>query len=403
MQCWLLSSLPSFAKPFKPAFMTIDPIALSQKLLRCKSITPIEAGALTVLQQALAPLGFALHRISFGEGEARVENLFAVRAPEVASAEAQHICFAGHVDVVPTGDVNRWSVDPFAADVNEDGVIIARGAVDMKPAIAAWVAAIGQFLADNPNTPHTLSLLITCDEEGDAQHGTKPMIGWLQQQNMVPDGCVVGEPTNPTMLGEMIKIGRRGSVTFHLQVNGTQGHVAYPDQADNPLTPMAHITHELAAYQFDEGTDHFQPSNLELTSVDVDNKADNVIPASVTATFNVRFNDLHRAQDIIDVAEGICARHSKDYVLTPRISGEAFLTQPGNLSSAMAQAVEHITGRTPQLSTTGGTSDARFIKDICPVVECGLINKTAHKIDEQVRTEDITNLTAIYHAFLTAL
>ncbi len=374
----------------------IDPIALSQALIRCKSVTPEEAGVLTVLEEALAPLGARLERLLFEEaGTAPVENLYA----RVGDG-APFICFAGHVDVVPEGDHADWSVDPFAAEVQE-GVLIGRGAVDMKPAIAAWVAAMSRFMEEGALNG-SIGLIITGDEEGPAINGTRKMLPWMEEQGETPDACVVGEPTNPTALGEMIKIGRRGSVSFHLVVEGKQGHVAYPDQAENPIPLLVSVLNTLLNHELDAGTAHFPPSNLEVTSVDVGNAAGNVIPARAQADFNIRFNDTHDSAALIAWVEGVCEAVAKGkYTLSHRVTGEAFLTEPGALSALVAGAVQEVTGKKPELSTTGGTSDARFIKDICPVVECGLINATAHQVDEQVAVADIEALTQIYHKVLT--
>lgn len=381
--------------------MSIDPIELTQALIRCPSVTPEEAGALTVVEEALTSLGFTCHRVTFEEPEhAAVENLYA-RLGE----EGPNLCFAGHTDVVPVGDETAWTHPPFAAEIKDD-ILYGRGAVDMKTAIACFIAAVSNVLAQGKQKG-SISLLITGDEEGIAINGTRKMLGWLKEQNETIDACVVGEPTNPTALGEMIKIGRRGSVGFSLNVIGTQGHVAYPDQAQNPLPYLSMILHDLSIQMWDEGTEHFQPSNLEITTIDVDNTATNVIPANGQAMFNIRFNDQHSSGSIVEKVTAIIESVLEDtgitYELTPRVSGEAFLTKPGPLSDVVAKSVEKVTGKSPELSTTGGTSDARFIKDICPVVECGLINKTAHKVDECIAVADIEQLTKIYEEVIREL
>lgn len=375
--------------------MSIDPISLSQQLIRCPSVTPDNAGALEVLEAALQPMGFVCERKLFeGDGGEPTDNLYARWGKQ-----GDNLCFAGHVDVVPPGDLSLWDVDPFAAEIR-DGTLIGRGTVDMKPAIAAWVAAISRVLEAYPTLPGSLSLLITGDEEGDAVNGTRKMLESLRSRNEMLSACVVGEPTNPERLGDMIKIGRRGSITARLTVHGTQGHVAYPHLAHNPVTDLIRIVHEFTSVTLDEGTEYFQPSNLEVTTIDVGNKADNVIPASASATCNIRFNDRHTSDGLKEILHGLCKKVTDRYELSFRVSGESFLTQPGQLSDVVAQAVEQVTGRAPDLSTTGGTSDARFIKDACPVVECGLINQTAHKVNESVAVEDIERLTQIYRCVI---
>lgn len=372
--------------------MSFDVTDIAQSLIRCPSVTPKDAGALDVLQQALESLGFECHRLPFTEdGTPDVDNLYARRG-----GGGKHLCFAGHTDVVPVGDESAWSVDPFAAEV-KDGILTGRGAVDMKGAIAAWVAAI----AEAGDVDGSLSLLITGDEEGPAINGTRKMLDWLAERGEQIDACIVGEPTNPTQLGEMIKIGRRGSVRFYLTVEGTQGHVAYPDAAHNPVTELVNICQALKGHTLDEGTAHFQPSNLEVVTIDVGNEAENVIPAKANAVINIRFNDTHSSESLTQWVDGICAKHARDYLLRTHVTGEAFLTEPGPLSELVANAVEDVTGRLPELSTTGGTSDARFIKDICPVVECGLINATAHQVDERIAVSDLEDLTQIYRRIIT--
>lgn len=384
---------------------TIDTIELAQALIKRPSVTPRDAGALDVLQEALEHLGFTCHRLPFGEGEegdnARVDNLYAR-----LGTEAPNFCFAGHTDVVPVGDPDGWSVDPFAAEI-KDGTLYGRGASDMKGAIAAFVAAAARFLErERGRLPGSISLLITGDEEGEAVNGTKKVLDWLADQDETLDMCLVGEPTNPRELGDMIKIGRRGSLNGYLTVHGTQGHTAYPHLADNPIHRLVHMLDALAAEPLDDGTEHFQPSNLQITTVDVGNPATNVIPAAARATFNVRFNDLHSGaslkawlKETLNTAFAEMGKGGR-YELEIKVSGESFLTPPGPLSDAIAKAVEAETGRKPELSTSGGTSDARFIKDHCPVAEFGAIGQTMHKADERMAVADLVRLSRIYERVL---
>ncbi|PIR39499.1 MAG: succinyl-diaminopimelate desuccinylase [Alphaproteobacteria bacterium CG11_big_fil_rev_8_21_14_0_20_39_49] len=378
--------------------MTIDALELSNKLIECPSITPVDAGALDVLQEALEGLGFQCRRMPFSqEGFEDTDNLYA-RLGDIAP----NVCFAGHTDVVPPGNRDDWTSDPFKPEIR-DGILYGRGTVDMKCAIACFVAAVSEYLKNN-NPKISISLLITGDEEGIAVNGTKKMLQQLEKQGEKIDYCIVGEPTNPEKLGEMIKIGRRGSVGFTLSLWGKQGHVAYPHLADNPVTKIIGILHALNESVLDAGTEFFQPSNLEVTTIDVANDATNVIPAMAKAKFNIRFNDEHTSDKLVKWVEGVCDSLCKEgdakYKLESRVSGEAFLTQPGDLSDALAKAVEEVTGMKPELSTTGGTSDARFIKDYCSVVEFGLMNKTAHKVDECIAVDDIYKLKDVYLKFL---
>jgi len=370
---------------------TVDALALAQAMIRCNSVTPADGGSLDVLQGTLEGLGFTCHRMTFEEpGTAPIENLYARHG-----AGRPNLCFAGHTDVVPVGDRDAWSVDPFSGEVR-DGLLYGRGASDMKSAIAAFVAAASGFIAEKGNSDVSLSLLITGDEEGPAINGTRKVVEWLKDRGEIIDACLVGEPTNPDRLGEMIKIGRRGSITCDLVVRGTQGHVAYPHLADNPITPMVRMLAALKAEPLDAGTEHFQPSNLEIVTIDTGNPASNVIPAEVKARINVRFNDLHTAASIQTWIEAKLNEVSDAYELSVHVTGEAFLTPPGKLSDVIADAVKKRLGTAPELSTTGGTSDARFIKDIAPVAEFGLIGSTMHKVDEHVAVADITALAEIY-------
>jgi succinyl-diaminopimelate desuccinylase len=374
----------------------VDALALAQALIRCPSVTPADAGALDVLESVLKGLGFRTERLPFEDAEAeRVDNLYA-RLGE----SAPHFCYAGHTDVVPEGNRAEWAVDPFAGEVR-DGVLYGRGAADMKGAIACFVAALSDYLKTNRGrAPGSISLLITGDEEGVAINGTRKMLDWLKANGEVIDVCVVGEPTNPQALGDMIKIGRRGSINAEITVNGTAGHVAYPHLADNPVPRLIEILTRLTARKLDDGTAHFQPSNLEVTTVDVGNTATNVIPGQARARINIRFNDLHSGAELENWIRETCASAGGDVDLKVRISGEAFLTPPGQLSNLISGAVERVTGRTPELSTSGGTSDARFIKDACPVAEFGLVGQTMHKVNEQVAVQDLEDLTRIYREIL---
>jgi len=372
----------------------IETLPLAQELIRRPSVTPKDAGALDVLQGALESLNFTCHRIPFGEGEARVDNLYAR-----LGTEAPNFCFAGHTDVVPEGDPADWTHDPFSGEI-KDGILHGRGASDMKGAIAAFVSAASAFLeARGWDFGGSISLLITGDEEGDAINGTRKMLEWLDEQGEQLDMCLVGEPTNPENLGDMIKIGRRGSLTGKLTVHGVQGHTAYPHLADNPVHRLVRMLDAITNVTIDDGTEHFQATTLQISTIDVGNTASNVIPARASATFNSRFNDTWSGADLeawvrerFDEAMGPGGR----YDLAVRVSGESFLCPPGPLSDAIADAAEAELGMRPELSTTGGTSDARFIHKHCPVAEFGAIGKTMHKVDEQMPVADLEALARIY-------
>lgn len=369
-----------------------DPLPLAQALIRCPSVTPADAGALDVLERALTALGFACRRLPFGgDGRPRIDNLYA----RLGDA-APNFCFAGHTDVVPVGQ--GWTAEPFAGEVR-DGRLIGRGAADMKGAIACFVAAAARFVGQG-SLPGSISLLITGDEEGPAVDGTRRVLDWLKAEGETLDACVVGEPTNPDSLGDMIKIGRRGSLNGRLRVFGSQGHSAYPHLADNPIPRLLRMLQSLTDEPLDHGSEHFQPSTLALTTVDVGNAATNVIPAEARAGFNIRFNDRHSGASLERWLRGRLDAVSGRYALDVEVSGESFLTPPGRLSQVLAAAIRQVTGRTPELSTSGGTSDARFIKDFCPVAEFGLVGQTMHKADEQVAVADLERLTRIYHASL---
>ena len=376
----------------------IDPIRLAQDLIRCRSVTPEDGGALAVLEAALKPLGFTCHRLPFAEpGTAEVQNLCAV-----IGETGPHFCFAGHTDVVPPGDASGWSVDPFAGQV-KDGWLYGRGASDMKSAVAAMVAAAARHLKARGGTPKgRISLLITGDEEGVAVNGTRKVLEWMAAHDLTPDAAVVGEPTNPRRMGEMVKIGRRGSLTGRFTVEGVQGHVAYPHLAENPLHPLLRALAGLIAEPLDEGTAHFQPSNLEVTSIDTGNEAPNIIPSAARAAFNIRFNDRHTAASLEAWLRDRLDHAGARYRLDLRVSGEAFLTQPGAFSTLLAGAVRQVTGLSPELSTSGGTSDARFIKDYAKVAEFGLVGETMHKVNERAGTSEIETLTEVYRRILDA-
>jgi succinyl-diaminopimelate desuccinylase len=378
--------------------IAVDPVALTRDLIRCRSITPQDDGALAVMESALSRLGFTCHRLPFSEpGAAEVHNLLAV-----IGEAGPHFCFAGHSDVVPPGNLEGWTVDPFGGTIIE-GAIYGRGANDMKGALAAMVAAVARHLQGRGGKPlGRISLLITGDEEGPAINGTRKVLEWMAARDLVPDACVVGEPTNPKRMGEMVKIGRRGSLSGRLTVHGIQGHVAYPQFADNPLHPLVRLLADLVAERLDDGTPHFQPSNLQITSIDTDNEAPNVIPAQASAAFNIRFNDLHTAASLEARLRDRLERAGMRYELQISVSGEAFVTAPGAFTDLVSNAVRSVTGVTPELSTSGGTSDARFIKDFCKVAEFGLVGETMHKVDERASAADIEQLTETYRRILDA-
>ncbi|MBO0332346.1 succinyl-diaminopimelate desuccinylase [Sneathiella sp. CAU 1612] len=371
-------------------------VALAQALMRCPSVTPEDAGALDVLQKNLEETGFVCHRLTFSdEGTPDVENLYAR-----FGTAGPNFCFAGHTDVVPVGNADAWSVDPFNGTI-KDGTIYGRGAADMKAAIAAFATASKRFIKESGEEfAGSISLLITGDEEGPAINGTRKVLDWMAENGEKIDHCVVGEPTNPQELGDMVKIGRRGSFTGYLTVIGTEGHVAYPHLADNPVPHLAAMVGALDALVLDDGTEHFQPSNLEFTTIDVGNPATNVIPKSANATFNIRFNTHHSLDSLEHTVRGVLDSVAElrgcHYELDCRKNSSPFLTPEGDFSALIVEAIEKRLGRKPELSTTGGTSDARFIKDFCPVVEFGLISQTMHKIDERANVADVEALTDIY-------
>jgi succinyl-diaminopimelate desuccinylase len=363
----------------------IDPIALATELINCPSVTPARGQVFDVLEAALEPLGFTCHRWVLGEPpDGPTENMVAIRGEGVP-----HFGFAGHLDVVPAGE--GWNGDPFAAEI-VDGLLVGRGANDMKSAIAAYVAAISRIEAG----AGTLSLLITGDEEGYATYGTPRIIDWLTERKIRPDMILIGEPTSVDRLGDTVKIGRRGSVNMWIEVPGVQGHVAYPHRTTNPIPPLARVIAALDALHLDDGTKQFPPSNLEFTAVSTPTSASNVIPGSATAQLNIRFNNLQRGADLVKLVEEIAEREAPGSKVTARISGEAFLTPPGPLYDVVVDAIEEETGEKPELSTSGGTSDGRFLIKLCPVVDFGLPNATMHKVGECAAVEDIRALSRIY-------
>jgi succinyl-diaminopimelate desuccinylase len=367
-----------------------DPLPLAQALIRCPSVTPADAGAQAVLAEALERLGFTVSRLRFGE----IENLWA----RIGTA-GPHFCFAGHTDVVPAGAAS-WRGDPFAAEVR-DGVLYGRGACDMKGAIAAFVAAAAEHLSSGPPRG-SISLLITGDEEGDARDGTVKVLEWMQERGEIPDFCLVGEPTCPVQLGDMVKIGRRGSLNVKIAVHGTQGHVAYPQRADNPVHRLVRALAALTAAPIDAGSEWFQPSTLQVTSVDVGNPVTNVIPATARAMLNIRFNERHSGASLIAWLRATLAQYADNFDLDPTISGESFVTRPGPLVDKLRNAIVAATGVEPKLDTGGGTSDARFISRYCPVAEFGLVGATMHQADECVPLVELRALAGIYRGVLAA-
>ena len=363
-------------------------VELTQRLIRCPSVTPQEGGALDCLEAELSALGFACERLPFGDGESRIDNLFARRGETGA-----HLCFAGHTDVVPVGDVTAWTHDPFAADI-DNGRLFGRGAADMKSGIAAFVAAVARVPA--ADIDGSISLLITGDEEGDAINGTVKMVEWAAANGHRPDMCIVGGPTSPQALGDVIKNGRRGSLSGRLVVEGQQGHVAYPHLADNPVTRLLAMLAPVNGCELDAGTPHFGPSTANVTTIDVGNPATNVIPARAEARFNIRFNTEHSADSLIGWLEEHFERVGGDWTVTWKSNADPFITAPGPLTELLSESCRAVTGRTPELSTGGGTSDARFITKLCPVAEFGLVGQTMHQVDENVATADIDGLSAIY-------
>ncbi|WP_204112387.1 succinyl-diaminopimelate desuccinylase [Shimia biformata] len=373
----------------------IDPAALTADLIRCPSVTPEEGGALELLEEMLTNAGFTCTRIDRGG----IANLHARWG---AKGHDRTFGFNGHTDVVPVGDEAAWTVDPFGAEIR-DGLMFGRGATDMKSGVAAFVAAAIDLVSDTP-PDGAIAITITGDEEGDAVDGTVAILDWMREQNEVMSVCLVGEPTCPDQMGDMMKIGRRGSLTAWFTFEGVQGHSAYPHRARNPLPAMAQLMNAFAEHELDQGTDHFDPSTLAIVTMDTGNPATNVIPATCRATVNIRFNDLHSGVSLTswmqEKVDDVAAATGIDIAMKVQVSGESFITPPGPLSDMVASAVQAETNRTPELSTSGGTSDARFVQHICPVVEFGLVGKTMHKVDEHVEIAHIHQLKAIYGRIL---
>jgi succinyl-diaminopimelate desuccinylase len=380
--------------------MAIDPVLLAQELIRRPSITPNDEGAIGVLEVALKPLGFVCHRLRFEEpGYPAVENLYARIGDGFP-----HFCFAGHTDVVPPGDLSRWSVDPFAAEIKDD-VLIGRGVADMKGAVAAFVSAVSRYLAEKP-LKGSISFLITGDEEGDAVNGTPKLLHWLKARGEKVDHALFGEPSSLNAICDTIKIGRRGSMNVKLTAIGTQGHAAYAATLKNPIHALAKLVDELASHSLDDGSTLFEPSTLAFTTFDVGNPTVNIIPAKASAGFNVRFNDLHTPESLksyVDMqAQHVANRSGCEIAVETNVSGLASAETPGAYTALLQKAVATVIGNPPALSTGGGTSDARFIVDYCPAVELGLFTETIHQIDERAKTSDIETLTEVYAAILNA-
>ena len=377
-----------------------DPLELTEALVKCPSVTPLEGGALDYLVSVFEGAGYSCQRMPFNEdGTADIDNLYA----RIGTSQP-HLAFAGHTDVVPVGDEAAWTSPPFEPTIRDD-VLYGRGVADMKGGIACFLAAALEYAADNGGSiPGSISFIITGDEEGPAINGTRKMLELIKEQDEKIDHCIVGEPSNPNALGDMIKIGRRGSLTAELKISGVQGHVAYPDLSANPVPCMVNILHGLTSRTLDQGTAHFDPSNLEVTSVDVGNPASNVIPAEIAARLNIRFNDEHDAASLRTWIETIVESELEDTELKSEIqyqpSSDCFITEPGEMVDVLRAAIKSVTGNEPELSTSGGTSDARFIKDICPVVEFGLINKSIHQVDENAAVDDLYRLKEIYLQFI---
>ena len=375
--------------------MTIDPVALSADLIRCPSVTPEEGGALVLLRSLLSGAGFECARVDRNG----TPNLFARWG---AKGAARSFGFNGHTDVVPVGDARAWGHDPFSGQI-EDGVLWGRGAQDMKSGVAAFAAAALDFVRETPPDGAVI-LAITGDEEGPGRDGTLALLDWMATQGEAMSVCLVGEPTCPEVMGDMIKIGRRGSMTFYIEAEGVQGHVAYPHRAKNPLHGLVDLLGQMTQKPLDPGTAHFQPSSVQITTVDCANPANNVIPARATATVNIRFNDAHSSASLIDwataLARKITDQSGVSFALNPSVSGESFVTPPGPFVDLVANAVQAETGVAPELSTSGGTSDARFVKDHCPVVEFGLVGDRMHQVDERVPVEQIETLKRVYTRIL---
>ncbi len=378
---------------------SINELQLAKELIKFPTVTPIDAGIMKFLEKKLKTLGFKTKILEFKEKNNKpVKNLYAR-----LGNQGPNFCYAGHLDVVPAGNLKEWTVNPFKPSVKK-GHLIGRGANDMKSSIAAFVSAVSNFVGNKRKFNGSISLLITGDEEGVAINGTKKVVNYLKKNKEKIDFCLVGEPTNPNKLGEMIKIGRRGSMTGRLSIIGIQGHVAYPQRANNPSTTLVQILNELKKIKFDNGTKDFQPTNLEITKINIDNSADNVIPGLANAKFNIRFNNKHTSSSIKKkinrIIKKISNKNKSKYKIDYSVSGEAFLTKPNNTTFMIRDIIKKITKIKPRLSTTGGTSDARFIRKIAPCLEFGLVGKTMHKVDEAVSLSDLKKLTLIYSNIL---
>ncbi len=379
--------------------LRLNELQLTKELIRFPSVTPVDAGVMGFLEKKLKKLGFKTKILEFKEKNTKpVKNLYAR-----LGNKSPNFCYAGHLDVVPAGNLKDWTVNPFKPSI-KNGHLIGRGANDMKSSIAAFVTAVSKFIQKNKKFNGSISLLITGDEEGVAINGTKKVVEYLKKKKEKINFCLVGEPTNPNKLGEMIKIGRRGSITGKLTVIGVQGHVAYPNRANNPSTTLVQILNELKGIKFDKGTKDFQPTNLEITKINIDNSADNVIPGLAYASFNIRFNNKHSSNTlkskINKIVKKICNKNKSKYKIEYNVSGEAFLTSPNETTYMIQNTIKKITKIKPRLSTTGGTSDARFIRKISPCLEFGLVGKTMHKVDEVVALKDLKKLTLIYSNIL---
>ena len=379
--------------------LRLNELQLAKELIRFPSVTPVDAGVMSFLEKKLKKLGFKTKILEFKEKNTKpVKNLYAR-----LGHKSPNFCYAGHLDVVPAGNLKDWTVNPFKPSI-KNGHLIGRGANDMKSSIAAFVTAVSKFIQKNKKFNGSISLLITGDEEGVAINGTKKVVEYLKKKKEKINFCLVGEPTNPNKLGEMIKIGRRGSITGKLTVIGVQGHVAYPNRANNPSTALVQILKELKGIKFDKGTKDFQPTNLEITKINIDNSADNVIPGLAYASFNIRFNNKHSSNTlkskINKIVKKICNKNKSKYKIEYNVSGEAFLTSPNETTYMIQNTIKKITKIKPRLSTTGGTSDARFIRKISPCLEFGLVGKTMHKVDEVVALKDLKKLTLIYSNIL---
>lgn len=371
-----------------------ETIDIAQKLIACPSVTPVDAGAQDILKTVLKSAGFTCHDLPFGEGEERIENLFAR-----FGKSGKHLCYAGHTDVVPAGDEEAWTYGAFNPHI-EDGFLYGRGASDMKGSVAAFTCAAVDFVKQYPDFSGSISLLITGDEEAEAVHGTVKVLEWMDQNDQTPDVAIVGEPTNPSHIGQELKIGRRGSLCGHLRVRGKQGHVAYPARSDNPLPRLIKYLDALASYDFDQGNDFFDPTNLEITTIDVGNTATNVIPAHGQASFNIRFNDNWSNESLREKITEILDSVGGDYEVTLEGNAESFITKPSEWTALVQDSVEEISGHKPDYTTTGGTSDARFIVNYCPVIECGPVNDTIHQVNEHAKVSDLEDLTRIYFRIL---